>query len=92
MLSVSEMSNNVLVTLKPTLLASEPLVSYEQARKGDQYYGVIRNLCNNGFYVSFYNGVYGFLPIEYIGYTADIKNDFVQGQLVSIQCYIMYSN
>lgn len=85
--SISEVRNSVIVTLKETLVNNELLVSYEQAREGDQYYGVIRNLCQNGFNVSFCDEVCGFLPSKYIGYAADITKDFVQGQLV--KCYIL---
>lgn len=82
-LSVDEFGNRVFVTLKPTLINCKPLLNYKEAHKGDQYYGVISKVCKNGVYVSFYNEVCGFLPCEYMGYTADITRDFAQGQLVS---------
>lgn len=82
--------NNVIFTLKSGLVESEKcLTSLEQAKRGDQYSGVVVKTKSAGALVIFCNNVMGWISRQRLddedGVTkADPTEYFYRGQVVSI--------
>ena len=57
----------------------------------DRYYGVITSITKDGLNISFGKDVFGFLPRMFMGYEANVMQDFMQGQLVSANVACLYS-
>ncbi|XP_075221764.1 ribosomal RNA Processing 5 isoform X2 [Lycorma delicatula] len=85
-------SNDIIVTLKPTLVSSEPLCDYANAVPRKSYYGTINKIVDAGIVVRFFGSVFGFVPNRLIApyVTGLSKESFHVGQL--IRCYVVNVN
>lgn len=84
--------NEVILTLKPTLLSSEALCQLEDAVVRKHYYGTVKRIIDTGIVVRFYGDLCGFVPNRMIAsyVTGLSKQSFHEGQV--IRCYVAFVN
>ncbi|CAH1982414.1 unnamed protein product [Acanthoscelides obtectus] len=86
-LSISS-ENNVLFTLKRSQVENDKcLTSLEQAKRGEQYPGVVAKTHSGGAFIVFYGNVTGWLGKKYLQSDSDVSDPtqyFYHGQVVNV--------